>query len=206
MSTPENPEESAPEMHRSLADGDLHTAWSVGDFFGSLNNVMRLPEKVAALAAARRAHAETGGQPQFRIPKPAVFLMLLVSFCVLVGGPLLAALNQGDGVEKLAPAIGVWSAGAGRYSGRVFELTDSTVAFSTSEKGEFQRYRINLVRTEGAVDSTLYTVTYQATNGTSDFAFWLLPPGGLIRFKNTPETVWTRTGLALPTAARNDEN
>ncbi|HSR90549.1 MAG TPA: hypothetical protein VLK88_04515 [Gemmatimonadales bacterium] len=199
MSTPENPEESALEQHRSLADGDLHTAWNVRDFFGSLNNVMRLPEKVAARVAARRAQAKTGDPQQFRLPKPAVFAMLLVSFCVLVGGPLLASLKEGDGVEKLAPAIGVWNAGAGRYAGRVFELTDSTVAFSTSAKGEFQRYRIDLVRTQGAVDSTLYTVTYQAATGPSDFAFWLLPPGGLIRFKNTPETVWTRTGLSLPT-------
>jgi hypothetical protein len=200
MSPSEFPEEPPPEKHRSLADGDLNTAWSMVDFFGSLNSVMLLPEKVVARAAARRRDAQAGDPPRFRIPKPILFAMLLLSACVLIGGPLLAALDRGDGVEQLEPAFGVWSAGRGRYVGRVFELTDSTVAFNTSAKGEFQRYRINLVRTQGAGDSTLYIVTYQAEKGTSDFAFWLLPPGGLIRFKNTPETVWTRTALALPTA------
>lgn len=202
MSTPDHPEESAPEKHRSLADGDLHTAWSMVDFFGSLNNVMRLPDKVrAARAAARKKQAEAGKAPTFRIPKPAVFAMLAVSFCVLVGGPLLASLNDGEGVEKLGPAFGVWNAGSGRYAGRLFELTDSTVAFSTSEKGDMQRYRIDMVRAVGAGDSTLYIVTYRGERGTSDFAFWLLPPA-LIRFKNSPETVWTRTALSLPSAGK----
>ena len=201
MSTPEHPEEPVPEPHRSLADGDLHTAWNMMDFFASLNNVMRLPDKVLARAAAKRKEAKAGEAPSFSIPKPAVFAMLVVSFCVLVGGPLLASLNNGDGGD-LEPAFGVWNAGSGRYAGRVFELTDSTVAFSTSANGDLQRYRIDLVRTVGAGDSTLYIVTYKAEKGTSDFAFWLLPPGGLIRFKNSPETVWTRTALSLPAAVK----
>ena len=202
MSTPEIPEEPVPEQHRSLADGDLHTAWNMMDFFGSLNNVMRLPDKVMARAAAKRKETQAGEAPPLSIPKPAVFAMLVVSFCVLVGGPLLAALNEGEGGDHLAPAVGVWNAGSGRYAGRIFELTDSTVAFSTSANGDLQRYRIDLVRTVGAGDSTLYTVTYKAGKGTSDFAFWLLPPGGLIRFKNSPETVWTRTALSLPAAVK----
>jgi hypothetical protein len=127
--------------------------------------------------------------------------MLVVSFCVLIGGPLLASLGHGEGVAELEPALGVWNAGAGKYAGRVFEVTDSTVAFSTSSKGDFQRYRIDLVRTQGAGDSTLYTVTYQADKGTSDFAFWLVPPA-VIRFKNSPDIVWTRSAMALPSTTK----
>ena len=200
MSLSEFPEEP-PEKHRSLADGDLHTSWNMMDFFGSLNSVMRLPEKVAARAAAKRAAAKSGEAPPLSIPKPLVFAMLLVSFCVLIGGPLLTALTYGEGVERLEPALGVWNAGTGKYAGRVFELTDSTVAFSTSSNGDFQRYRIELVHAQGAGDSTLYTVTYQGERGTSDFAFWLVPPA-VIRFKNTPETVWHRSALSLPTAGK----
>ena len=77
----------------------------------------------------------------------------------------------------------------------------TTVAFSTSEKGDIQRYRIDMVRAVGADDSTLYIVTYRGERGTSDFAFWVLPPA-LIRFKNSPETVWTRTALSLPSAGK----
>ncbi|HEU5154720.1 MAG TPA: hypothetical protein VFU03_08325 [Gemmatimonadales bacterium] len=200
MSTPEFPKESAPEQHRSLADGDLQTVWSMVDFFGSLNNVMRLPEKV--LATARGPGDPTRDSLFRRIPRPVLLAMMLVSACVLVGGPLLAVLSNGEGIERLAPAFGVWRADGGRYAGRIFELSDSAVVFSTSGDGDLQHYRINEVRAQGAGDSTLYTVTYRAEQGTSDFAFWLLPTGGLIRFKNAPETVWSRTALSLPAAIR----
>lgn len=45
-----------PERHRSVADGELHTAWSLRDFFDSLNTVMRLPSKARRKEQIGRAH------------------------------------------------------------------------------------------------------------------------------------------------------
>lgn len=197
-SAPEAPE-SAQEKHRSVADGELATPWTLKDFFGSLNSVMRLPSK-----ARRRAEpARTADGVSIAIPSVSPMLSKLI----LVGGGLtvlvllvirpLVLWATRAGHESLVQVTGVWEAGKGKHEGRHFELSDSAVVFHTGDEAtDYTWHRVQEVRTRESGDSTLYTVRYEEGKATAELSFWYrYRPVKSIRLKNQPAVLWTLTKL-----------
>jgi len=200
---PDHPGE--PEKHRSVADGELATAWTLKEFFHSLNSVMRLPSRA-------RRKAEPGTDGGFSMPgvRPWMSRTVLAGGVVAVVGvfvvrPLMLWASRA-GHASLTPVVGVWEAGKGKYEGRKFEMSDSAVAFHTGDSTDYTWHRIQEVRVKGVADSVLYTVRYLEGEKTADLTFWYHPhPAPMIRLKNQPTVVWNRTSqtpTAGPTAQR----
>lgn len=187
------------EKHRSVADGELATPWSLRDFFGSLNTVMRLPSK-----ARRKSDAKTAaGGRSVALPGIRPWMSKLV----LVGGGLTAALllvvrplltwATDSSHASLRPVVGVWEAGKGKYQGRRFEMTDSAVVFHNGQGAtDYTWHRVQEVRIRQVADSALYTVRYEEGKKTADMTFWYYGGGApVIRLKNQPGVVWNKTNL-----------
>jgi hypothetical protein len=201
-STPAVPDtpEGAQEKHRSVADGELATAWTLKEFFGSLNSVMRLPSK-----ARRKKEAEAKAAEGTSIAIPSVSPGL--SKLILVGGGLtvlvllvirpLVLWATKAGHESLEQVQGVWEAGKGKHEGRHFELSDSAVVFHTGDEANaYTWHRVQEVRIKESGDSTLYTVRYEEGKGTAELNFWYrYRPVKSIRLKNQPAVLWTLTKL-----------
>jgi hypothetical protein len=195
---PADPGTGEPEKHRSVADGELAAPWSLRDFFGSLNSVMRLPSK-----ARRKAETKTGGGIAFALPGIRPWMSKLV----LYGGGLTAAFMlvvrpivgwaTDSGHASLRPVVGVWEAGKGKYQGRRFEMTDSAVVFHTGQSAtDYTWHRVQEVRVRRVADSTLYTVRYEEGKRTADMTFWYYGGGTpVIRLKNQPAVIWNKTNL-----------
>ena len=198
--SPAEPDE--PGKHRSVADGELATAWSLKEFFHSLNSVMRLPTK----ARRKTEEARTSG---FSMPgvRPWMSKMVLAGGIVAAVGvflvrPIVLWASRA-GHASLAPVVGVWEAGKGKYQGRRFEMSDSTVAFHTGDSAStYTWHRIQEVKVKPFADSALYTVRYLEGEKTADLSFWYRGnPAPAIRLKNQPTVVWSKTALT-PTAQR----
>lgn len=187
-----------PERHRSVADGDLHNPWSLKEFFGSLNSVMRLPSK------ERRKEKAAGKSEGFSVSLPGIPNWM--SRLVLVGGGLAAVIMlvvvpaigwiTGGGHESLEPVVGVWEAGKGKYQGRRFEMSDSAVVFHTGQSAtEYTWHRVQQVKVKRVADSTLYMVRYEEGKQTADMTFWYIAGRApAIRLKNQPGVTWSKTG------------
>lgn len=194
------PKRSAEEGqdYRSIADGELASTWSLPDYFGSLNTVMRLPPKVRQ-RVEKAAQSTPGGAQllavldRIRIPRGLMVAAFLLAIVVLVVKPLV--LDAGGGGADLTPAYGSWEATTkGKYAGRMFEISEQAIAFRTSSKSpDYSRHAIESVRGRRVADSTLYTVTYKEDSKTAEFVFWFYGGGSpLIRFKNQHDVVWRR--------------
>lgn len=185
------------DRHRSVADGELANAWTLKEFFVSLNSVMRLPnrarrhEKPTAEAAAAPS-----GTPGIH---PGLYRFFLfaggaVVVAVLVVKPLVSLLTN-SGHASLTPVAGVWEAGKGKHEGRKFEVTDSAVVFHTGERAtDYTWHRVQAVKVKQVGDSSLYTVKYEEGKGTVDLTFWYIrgaKPG--LRLKNQPAVRWALT-------------
>jgi hypothetical protein len=196
------------EMYRSIADGELATAWSLRDYFGSLNTVMRLPPKVR-LKIEKAAKQTPGGEQvlalldRVKIPTGWLVAGFLLAVGVLVVRPIVLDAT-GAGAATLTQVHGVWQAGKGKYNGRTFEITNEIIAFGNGEKNaSYSTHKIEKVRAKSAADSTLFTVNYLAEGKTSEFAFWYYGgPAPVIRFKNQHDVIWRKTA-AQPTAQLN---
>ena len=190
--------ESTAPIYRSVADGELKTAWTLSEYFASLNTVMRLPAKVRR-KAREVANRTPGGEQalaafeRLRIPTGWMTIAAMLTVAVLVGRPLLAAV-VGRGAD-LSPAYGVWQASKGRYEGRTFQILEDHIAFGTSAKGaEYSWHKVREVQAKSAADSTLFTVVYDEGGKTAQFAFWYV--GGqpaAIHVMHQPEVVWTKS-------------
>jgi hypothetical protein len=189
---------STTPMYRSVADGELKTAWTLSEYFASLNTVMRLPAKVRR-KAEEVAKRTPGGEAalaivqRIRIPSGLMAAAAVAAVVILVGRPLLAAV--GGSSADLSPAFGVWQAGKGKYQGRTFQIADQHIAFGTSSKGdEYSWYKVKDVTAKPAADSTMFTVVYEENGKTAEFTFWYL--GGQpasIHVVHQPEVVWTKS-------------
>lgn len=202
--------QDSPSRHRSVADGELLSTWTLADFFSSLNTVMRLPararRKLARAAAEKKAaaaeaaaSAAKGLQPgllrSIRMPKGLVAASVLLFVGVFVVRPLVvSASGSGDG-RDLSPAYGVWQASTGKYAGRMFEVGEHSIAFRTSSASpDYTWHKIDKVIVRGAADSTLYKVVYVEAGKTAEFSFWFVKQAKpVIRFLHQPETVWEKT-------------
>ncbi len=188
-----------PERHRSVADGDLHNPWSLKEFFGSLNSVMRLPTK------ARRKEKEKARSEGLSVTLPGIpgwmgKLVLYgggaVAVTMLVVLPVIRSMTTADRAS-LTPVVGVWEAGKGKYQGRRFEMTDSAVVFRTGTKPtDYTWHRVQEVRVKQVADSVLYTVRYEEGDKTADMTFWYVAAAApRIRLKNQPGVTWSKTNL-----------
>ncbi len=189
----------APEKHRSVADGELANAWTLKEFFGSLNSVMRLPSK-----ARRQKEAEARAQAQAAgIALPSVSPGLsrliivgggLVVVAMLVVRPLVLWATRA-GQVSLKQVSGVWEAGKGKHQGRQLEVSDSTIVFHTGDgPTDYTWHKLQEVRVKPAGDSTLYTLRYEEGKRTAEVSFWYSSrPAPSIRLKNQPSVVWNLT-------------
>jgi hypothetical protein len=192
----QRPSSVAPPIYRSVADGELKAAWTLSEYFASLNTVMRLPGRVRRKARTAAGQAP-GGEPapagRLRIPTGWVTVGAALAVAVLIGRSLLA--SGGSRRADLSPAYGVWQAGNGRHEGRTFQIVGDHIAFGTSAKGaEYSWHKVREVQTRQAVDSTLFTVLYDEGGKAAEFAFWYL--GGepaAIHVMHQPEVVWTKS-------------
>jgi hypothetical protein len=191
-----------PEKHRSVADGELAHAWTLKEFFNSLNTVMRLPtrarRKEQVPAATTFSLSLPGVRPWMSKALMAGGFVAVVSLVVV--RPLVLWASK-TGHATMTPVVGVWEAGKGKYQGRRFEMSDSAVAFHNGESAEdYTWHRIQEVKVRAVADSALYTVRYQEGKQTADFSFWYRGgPKPVIRLKNQPNVVWNRTSQT-PTA------
>jgi len=197
------------EKHRSVADGELATPWTLTEFFHSLNTVMRLPTKARRTQQAEAAAARGAGGISIPSVNPVFSRALLVMGAVVVLGVVVVRpiflWASGSGQEKLAPVVGVWEAGAGRWAGRSFEVSDSSIAFRNGEqRTDYSWHKIHEVRVRAAADSALYTVIYEESGKTAELTFWF--KGGsapAIRLKNTPAVIWSKSGRAATAQPRS---
>jgi hypothetical protein len=188
---------SAPK-HRSVADGELLTTWSLSEFFSSLNTVMRLPARVRRKKAEEAAKAKALGLPsldKIRVPNGLVAASVLMVLGVFVIRPLVLSASGSEDVRTFTRAFGVWQAKTGKYAGRMFEVGEFNIAFRTSsDSPDYTWHKIEDVRISGVSDSTLYTVVYEEEGKTAEFAFWLVQhKEPIIRFLHQPEIVWEKT-------------
>ncbi len=186
--------------HRSVADGELLTTWTLGDFFSSLNSVMRLPararRKAAEEAAAKAAKKlGLGALENIRVPKGLVAASAVLLLIVFVVRPLVLSASGSGDTRDLSKAYGVWQATTGKYAGRMFEVGQYSIAFRTSsDSPDYTWHKIDQVKVSGPADSTLYTVVYEEEGKTAEFAFWFVTRDKpMIRFLHQPETVWNKT-------------
>ena len=181
--------------YRSIADGELASAWSLKDYFGSLNTVMRLPPKMRKRVEA--IEKKTGIKlPDIKLPKGVVALAFGLATFVLVVRPLMAAMGSASAPPTLTSAYGVWEARTGKYAGRMFELGEHSIAFRTSSQSpDYTWHKITEMRakTPGS-DSTLFVVSYDEDGKTADFSFWYITaPEVAIRLEHTPDVTWRKT-------------
>ncbi len=199
--------ESAPlpetgPRHRSVADGELLSSWTLADFFSSLNTVMRLPSRVrrkkaqeAAEAKAKSAGLNLAALNSIRLPKGLVAASFVLLIGVFVVKPLVLSASDSVDTRDFSQAYGVWQANQGKYAGRMFEVGQYSIAFRTSsDSPDYTWHKIDAVRSSGSPDSTLFTVVYEEEGKTAEFAFWLVQHAKpVIRFLHQPETIWDKT-------------
>lgn len=187
-------------LHRSVADGELKGAWTLSDYFASLDTVMRIPSQARQKRPAGRPQATADGGAPGRARRGWVGTLLLVAgaaVVIIVGGGALLALAR-SGPRELRPALGVWEAGEGPYAGRSFELRPESIAFRSGwAPADSTRYRITGARGRSAGDSTLYTVLYDEQGRESEFSFWYVDGAQpVIRLRNRPSVTWYRSSRA----------
>lgn len=183
--------------YRSVADGELASTWTLKDYFASLNSVLRLPAKPKPVAEPSPAGFSLPSLPNFRLPRMVVSGSIILSLGVLVVRPLMLSASRGD-TASLAPAVGVWEAGSGRYEGRMFELGTNSIAFRTSAKSpEYTWHPISDLVVKPAGDSTLFTLSYEQDGKQAEFAFWLIAgKEQVIRVTHQQGTTWKKTPYA----------
>lgn len=196
---------SAAPTYRSVADGELKTPWTLGDYFASLNTVLRLPTRARRKLeeAVRRypddvAAATAIGARVASLPfRPLIMVGGLVAVLVM-GVQGLGTPAGGKGSVDLTPALGAWVAENGSYAGRSFELDRERIGFrSGSVTTPLAWHPVTAVRGNALADSTLYTVIYEEQGRESEFSFWYV--GGarpVVRLKNKPGVAWHRPGSA----------
>jgi len=175
----------------------LVNAWTLRDYFGSLNSVLRLPAKPRLKSRPEAETARGFSLPSLsgiRLPRMVVSGSIILSLGVLVVRPLVLSATRGD-TEGLAPVVGVWEAEGGRYAGRGFELGTNSIAFRTSVKSpEYTWHPISNLTIKPAGDSTLFTLNYEQDGKEAEFAFWLLRgKDPLIRVTHQQGTTWKKT-------------
>jgi hypothetical protein len=198
---PGAPVEAAPQVYRSVADGELAQAWTLSEYFQSINTVLRLPSKARRPAAkAEREKAKAAGLAlpslsKVRIPAPLMVAAFLLVLGVFVVRPILLSAADPD-IQLPADSYGVWGTDQGKYAGRMFEVSATSIAFRTSVRSpEYTWHRIDHIKAKVTSDSTLYTVQYLEQGKVADFSFWHIPDrrSPAIRFEHAPEVTWSKT-------------
>ncbi|MGD8535180.1 MAG: hypothetical protein PVF66_04955 [Candidatus Aminicenantes bacterium] len=103
------------------------------------------------------------------------------------------------GCEKKAiisdEMVGTWNTTDSKYKETSFELTPDKIIFRTLG-GEVNANTIKKIKTKKAPDTEeiLFTLTYVNIEGQeSVFSFFFgQKNGGIIRFQNQPEIIWTK--------------
>jgi hypothetical protein len=117
---------------------------------------------------------------------------------LFVGLPILLMLFA-HGCGKKATIsdemIGTWNTTDSKYKSTSFELTADKIIFRTLG-GEINANTIKKIKKKKAPDTeeTLFTLTYVNVEGQeSIFSFFFSQKnGGMIRFQNQPEIIWTK--------------
>ncbi len=110
---------------------------------------------------------------------------------------LLIAFTHGCGKKVYISdeMIGTWNTTDSKYKDTSFELTPEKIIFRTL-RGEVNANTIKKIKMKKAPDTeeTLFILTYvNLEEQESLFSFFFSEKnGGMIRFQNQPEIIWTR--------------
>ncbi len=198
---PGAPDETAAPVYRSVADGELAQPWTLSEYFQSINTVLRLPSRdrraaaKAELAKAKAAGFSLPTLPNVRLPAPLMVTAFLLVVGVFVIRPIVLSAANPD-ASLPVDAYGVWGTDQGKYAGRMFEVSATSIAFRTSkESPDYTWHKIDHVKARVTPDSTLYTVQYLEQGKVADFAFWHIPGGktAAIRFEHASDVTWHLT-------------
>lgn len=115
----------------------------------------------------------------------------------LVGLAILAVLicsQCGKNTTASDELIGIWKTASPKYEGCFFEFRTNTISIGPQE-GEPSTFAITNIKKkkERNEEWTLYTIFYVDKGAEYEFPlYFLLEKGGVIRFKNQLDIVWTR--------------
>lgn len=174
-----------PPAHRSLASGDLDSAWELDEFFQALGPVMGLPPKEKEpRPTQKRAKAATGVRRPRALIATAVTLLMVAAF----HAPLIRLLMRNGPVP--GEFLGVWRTTSPRYAERGFTITSDSLLLYLGPRG-LASYPITGVRTKRTADSLLYTVHY--LDGTSTLELGLrMDTDSTVRVANLPAVLWRK--------------
>lgn len=117
---------------------------------------------------------------------------IFVAFAILT---IFAGYQCGKNVNIPEDLIGMWKSSAPKYSECFFELTENTIILGTREK-TITTHAITNIKTEKISEekSILYAISYTNQEGQKyKLSFYYDPAnGGVIRFKNQQNIVWTK--------------
>jgi hypothetical protein len=174
-----------PPTHRSLASGDLDSAWELDEFFQALGPVMRLPPKEKEpKPAERRAKVPTGRR------RPRVLILTAVTL-LMVGAfqaPLVGLLTRDGPVPD--EFLGTWETSSQRYAERGFTITSDSLRLHLGPRG-VASYPITGVRAKRTADSVLYTFHYRDGSSTLEMGL-RMDPDSALRLGNLPAVLWRK--------------
>jgi hypothetical protein len=170
------------QEYRPLASGELADTWDLGDFFEALGPVMRLPPKDSDEAPAKPRAAAN--------PRRTSLLVALAVMLVLgagAAGPLWRALHPSIPVPE--GLIGTWSTTVGRYAGRSFELSPTTLHLDLG--GQSAVYPIAEVRSREIEKTVVYIIRYRHEQDVLELGL-MVDADSAVRLRNLPEVDWRK--------------
>ncbi len=172
--------------YRPLGSGELADAWQLHDFLEALGPVMRLPgkdEERTAEPASRGRHRS--------LSRRRATLLAGLAMVVLAGaaaGPaVLRALRPQGAVP--AALYGRWVAQPGRYAGRSFELSGTTLRLGLGARE--MAYPIDGVRHRDSSGTVVYTIRYRDAESVLEFGV-TVASDSVARVRNLADVTWIK--------------
>jgi hypothetical protein len=175
-----------PKDYRPLSSGELSDSWHLGEFLEALGPVMRLPPKESdeppAKAAARKAASN----------RRAGWLVVSATALIVAAaaaGPIWRALSPT--IPMPEGLVGTWATTVGRYAGRTFVLSPTTLELSQGDRSA--AYPIVEVRRGRAPRGVEYSVRYRDGESLLVFAI-VIDRDSVVQLRNLPQVDWTKLG------------
>mgnify|MGYP001444975213 CR=1 FL=1 len=199
MTAGSNPQDAdqAPDYVTGIADGNLATPVKLTDYLVGVGVMFRLPKRNRKKERAEAAKAEAAAaKSKVRIPVKLIATAML-PIVVAVGG-YYAWTNFLASQPLPQEASGTWSTTDGRYAGRNFWLTESSVAFQNGATSDrFTVHPVKRVQTRQVADTTFIEIDYEKEGEAATLSLaYRDRPRPEMRLVNQRAVQWLRTGDA----------
>jgi hypothetical protein len=172
--------------YRPLGSGELADPWQLGDFFEALGPVMRLPAKDDDMAGDPVSRGRRRAARNKRAALLAGTALVLLA-AVALGPAVLRALRLQEAVP--ASLYGRWVAGPGRYAGRSFELTGTTLRLGLGVRESV--HPITGVKHRDSSGTAMYTIRYRDAESVLEFGLAVVSDSvALVR--NVANVAWVK--------------